>query len=139
MWFVHGRSLLPIAAARLLSRRGNHAAASLRVEVAAFLFAWVLMARHEWSRLYKTAAWRRLREYQLSRQPLCEFCLRTEDVTEATIVDHIKAHKGDLELFHDPSNLQSLCKHHHDSAKQMIDLGKKVVTYGIDGYPIELG
>ncbi|UYE95813.1 hypothetical protein HAAEEKHM_00093 [Sinorhizobium phage AP-16-3] len=97
------------------------------------------MARHEWHRLYKTAAWRRLREYQLSLQPLCEFCLRTEDVTAADIVDHIKAHKGDLELFHDPSNLQSLCKHHHDSAKQMIDLGKKVVTYGVDGYPIELG
>lgn len=65
--------------------------------------------------------------------------MRTEDVTEADVVDHIKAHKGDLDLFHDPSNLQSLCKHHHDSAKQMIDLGKKVVTYGLDGYPIEIG
>ncbi|MER9762414.1 hypothetical protein [Mesorhizobium sp. M0138] len=39
----------------------------------------------------------------------------------------------------DPSNLQSLCKHHHDSAKQMIEHGKSVVTYGVDGYPIELG
>lgn len=70
-------------------------------------------------------------------QPLCEFCLVTEEVTAATVVDHRKAHKGDLDLFYDPSNLQSLCKHHHDSAKQMIDNGKKVVTYGIDGYPIE--
>jgi len=89
-------------------------------------------------RLYKTARWRRLREHQLSIQPLCEFCLITEDVTAATVVDHRRAHRGDLELFHDPSNLQSLCKHHHDSAKQMIDNGKKVVTYGVDGYPIEL-
>lgn len=90
-----------------------------------------------WHHLYQTAAWQRLRSYQLSMQPLCEFCLVTEEVTAATVVDHRKAHKGDLHLFYDASNLQSLCKHHHDSAKQMIDNGKKVVTYGIDGYPIE--
>jgi 5-methylcytosine-specific restriction protein A len=90
-----------------------------------------------WHHLYKTSAWRKLREAQLSIQPLCEFCLRTEDVTAANVVDHRKTHKGDLDLFHDPSNLQSLCKHHHDSAKQMMDHGHKVVTYGVDGYPIE--
>ncbi|MBB3523095.1 HNH endonuclease [Rhizobium sp. BK456] len=72
-------------------------------------------------------------------QPLCEFCLITEDITAAEVVDHIKSHKGDLELFYDSLNLQSLCKHCHDSAKQMIDRGKKVVTYGVDGYPIEMG
>jgi len=97
------------------------------------------MARSEYHHLYQTAAWKRLRHYQLSLQPLCQFCLETEDITAAEVVDHIKAHKGDIELFHDPSNLQSLCKHHHDSAKQMIDRGKKVVTYGVDGYPIEIG
>lgn len=72
-------------------------------------------------------------------QPLCEFCLVTEDVTAADVVDHRKAHKGDMELFHDPRNLQSLCKHHHDSAKQMMERGKKIVTYDLNGYPIELG
>ncbi|MBY3333758.1 HNH endonuclease [Rhizobium laguerreae] len=89
-------------------------------------------------RMYKTARWQRLREHQLSIQPLCEFCLVTEEVTAADVVDHRKAHKGQLDLFYDPSNLQSLCKYHHDGAKQMIDNGKKVVTYGVDGYPIEL-
>ena len=89
-------------------------------------------------KLYKTARWRGLRDYQLSIQPLCEFCLRTEDITAAEIVDHKRKHGGDIGLFYDPANLQSLCKHHHDSAKQMIDNGKKVVTYGLDGYPIEL-
>ncbi|MBY3543659.1 HNH endonuclease [Rhizobium laguerreae] len=88
-------------------------------------------------RMYKTARWQRLREHQLSTQPLCEFCMVTEDVTAADVVDHREAHKGQLDLFYDPSNLQSLCKYHHDSAKQMIDNGKKVVTYGVDGYPIE--
>nr|WP_245272486.1 HNH endonuclease signature motif containing protein [Mesorhizobium sp. LSHC414A00] len=83
--------------------------------------------------------WQRLREHQLATEPLCRMCLRTEDVTAADVVDHITPHKGDVELFHDPSNLQSLCKHHHDSAKQMIEHGKSVVTYDVDGYPIELG
>ncbi len=73
------------------------------------------------------------------RQPLCEFCLITEDVTAADVVDHRQAHKGDLTLFHEPSNLQSLCKHHHDSAKQMMERGKKVAITGVDGYPIEIG
>lgn len=72
-------------------------------------------------------------------QPLCEFCLVTEDVTAADVVDHKKPHKGDAELFHDPNNLQSLCKHHHDSAKQMMERGKKIAIIGVDGYPIELG
>lgn len=97
------------------------------------------MARNAWHRLYQTARWQRLRANQLSMQPLCQMCLITEDITPATVVDHKKNHKGDLVLFHDPDNLQSLCKHHHDSAKQMMDHGKQVVTYGVDGYPIELG
>jgi 5-methylcytosine-specific restriction endonuclease McrA len=91
-----------------------------------------------WHKLYQRARWRSLRQAQLSIQPLCEFCLITEDVTSADVVDHRKPHKGDLKLFYDPDNLQSLCKHHHDSAKQMMERGKKVVTYGVDGYPIEL-
>ncbi|WP_208245101.1 HNH endonuclease signature motif containing protein (plasmid) [Rhizobium sp. T1470] len=92
-----------------------------------------------WHHLYQLAAWRRLRRYQLAAQPLCQFCLITEDVTEATVVDHIKAHKGNLELFHDPSNLKSLCKPCHDGLKQRIDRGKTVTITGIDGYPIEVG
>lgn len=90
-------------------------------------------------RWYKSARWRNLRHYQLTIQPLCEFCLVTEEVTAAEVVDHKQNHKGDERIFFDPANLQSLCKHHHDSAKQMIDHGKKVAITGVDGYPIELG
>ena len=96
------------------------------------------MRPRPWRHLYKTARWQRLREQQLSIQPLCEFCLITEEVTAAEVVDHKKSHKGDERAFFDPSNLQSLCKHHHDSAKQMIDHGKKVTIIGVDGYPIEI-
>lgn len=92
-----------------------------------------------WHHLYQRAAWKRLRTNQLTVRPLCEFCLITEEVTAATVVDHRLPHKGDLDLFHDPSNLQSLCKHHHDSAKQMMDRGRRVAVIGVDGYPIEIG
>lgn len=33
--------------------------------------------------------------------------------TYATVVDHIKPHRGDWGLFTDENNLQSLCEHHH--------------------------
>ncbi|WP_145643812.1 HNH endonuclease [Neorhizobium alkalisoli] len=92
-----------------------------------------------WHHLYQTVAWKRLREHQLAVQPLCEFCLITEDVTAAEVVDHKKPHKGDFELFHDPLNLQSLCAHHHNSAKQLMERGRKVAVIGVDGYPIEIG
>ncbi|WP_292326341.1 HNH endonuclease [Mesorhizobium sp.] len=64
-------------------------------------------------------------------------CLITEDVTEADIVDHIKPHRGDAALFFEPSNLQSLCKYHHDAVKQRVERGSKVAMYGLDGYPVE--
>ncbi len=95
--------------------------------------------KHPWKHLYDTAAWKRLRERQLAIQPLCEFCLITEEITAAEVVDHIEPHKGQLDLFNDPSNLQSLCAHHHNSAKQMMERGKKVAVIGVDGYPIEIG
>lgn len=39
----------------------------------------------------------------------------------AEVVDHIIPHRGDLDLFHDPENWQSLCKHCHDSTKAQIE------------------
>ena len=60
-------------------------------------------------KLYKTARWQRMREYQLTMEPLCRYCLEREEVTAATVCDHIKAHGGDEQLFWDPENLQSLC------------------------------
>jgi 5-methylcytosine-specific restriction protein A len=33
---------------------------------------------------------------------------------KATVVDHIKPHRGDQTLFWDRSNWQALCKQHHD-------------------------
>ncbi|RVN04664.1 HNH endonuclease [Sinorhizobium meliloti] len=89
-----------------------------------------------WRKLYKGARWRALRHRQLMFEPLCRFCIEAEDVTAADVVDHIKAHKGNMDLFFDPANLQSLCKSHHDGAKQRIDKGQNVIRYGADGWPL---
>lgn len=58
--------------------------------------------------------WQKARKQQLKRQPLCEHCLDLDVITPATVVDHIIPHRGDMTLFWDESNWQSLCKRHHD-------------------------
>lgn len=44
------------------------------------------------------------------------FCVRCG--APATVVDHIKPHKGDKTLFCDRNNWQALCTHCHSSVKQ---------------------
>ena len=92
-------------------------------------------ANTPWVRLYKTARWQRLRAYQLSRQPLCEWCLESERVTEANEVHHVHAHKGDLEKFWN-GPFVSTCKSCHSSRGQLEDRGKTVVKFGADGWPL---
>ena len=36
------------------------------------------------------------------------------NLTMATVVDHIKPHRGEQKLFWDRSNWQPLCEHHHN-------------------------
>ena len=68
-----------------------------------------------WHRLYSLPGWARLRTDQLTREPWCAECTRAgRKRTRATVVDHIVPHRGDLRLFADPGNLQSLCKRCHD-------------------------
>lgn len=59
--------------------------------------------------------WRRYRKTYLAEHPLCVICLAKdpEVIREATMVDHIVPHKGDMKLFWDPKNHQSLCTECH--------------------------
>jgi 5-methylcytosine-specific restriction protein A len=72
----------------------------------------------QWSHLYARTAWRVARARYLKANPLCVMCTRVGKTTAATVVDHIRAHKGDMTLFWARSNWQALCKPHHDSTKQ---------------------
>ena len=66
-----------------------------------------------WHRLYDRPEWPRLRADQLAREPFCRECAQRGERTRATEVDHIQPHRGDLRLFLDAGNLQSLCHRCH--------------------------
>ena len=73
---------------------------------------------HGW---YMLPIWTdRLRPAQLLREPYCRECARQYPPSEprhrtpATVVDHIVPHCGNWDVFIDSTNLQSLCKRHHD-------------------------
>ena len=70
-------------------------------------------ARSAASRGYGSKWQRASREY-LAKHPLCVMCLDEGRARTATVVDHIKPHRGNPALFWDPSNWQPLCKEHHD-------------------------
>ena len=72
-------------------------------------------ASARWHDLYNLPLWKEeLRPGQLLREPFCRSCAQKGIRTRATVVDHIKPHRGDWTLFCDPHNLQSLCKGCHD-------------------------
>jgi 5-methylcytosine-specific restriction protein A len=63
------------------------------------------------------ARWQRARLRFLAKHPLCVMCEAENRVGAATVVDHIKPHRGDMVLFWDEANWQPLCAHHHSSDK----------------------
>jgi 5-methylcytosine-specific restriction enzyme A len=89
--------------------------------------------------MYRTKVWKTLRKVQLAQEPLCRRCSRRGVVEQATVVNHIKPHKGDENLFRDVSNLESVCKHCHDSrikSQEMRDYWFDTAV-GDDGMPID--
>lgn len=52
-------------------------------------------------------------------------------------VDHKKPHKGNMELFVDPGNLQTLCHTHHSKDKQIEERYGHAPGAGEDGLPID--
>jgi 5-methylcytosine-specific restriction protein A len=66
-------------------------------------------------------AWQKARERHLASHPLCVYCEREGRVAAATVVDHKTPHRGDMALFWDERNWQSLCVHHHSSDAQKKD------------------
>jgi len=60
-----------------------------------------------------TTQWDKARKGWLAHHPLCVECERQGRTTAATDVDHIVPHRGDMELFWDRENWQSLCGRCH--------------------------
>ena len=67
--------------------------------------------------------WQKKRDRFLKKNPLCAECLKEGIIEVATTVDHIEPHKGDMELFWDEENWQSLCTPHHNKKTAKYDGG----------------
>ena len=62
--------------------------------------------KHRRSRLYDKRVWRRISRIIRDRDVLCRKCRKRL----STQTDHIKPHKGNIDLFLSESNLQGLCE-----------------------------
>jgi 5-methylcytosine-specific restriction endonuclease McrA len=76
-----------------------------------------------WRKRYSTARWQRLRqEVWIRDNYTCQktgiLCIGKYPADNSPVADHIVAHRGDEDLFWDPSNLQTVSKAYHDSQKQ---------------------
>lgn len=65
--------------------------------------------------------------------------MRQGKVVEATVVDHKVPHRGDLKLFWNRRNWQSLCKTCHDSVKAAEERSGRIGGCGLDGLPLDAG
>lgn len=72
-------------------------------------------------KIYNTERWRKLRDWKVVQNPLCELCLKEGMITPADDVHHIRSFmSADIpevryQLAYDPENLMSLCKRHHQA------------------------
>lgn len=88
--------------------------------------------------LYTHRRWRKVREAQLSREPLCRFCLATGKTTAATVCDHIEPHRGNLAAFW-RGPFQSLCQSCHSGAKQELERSGTLRGCDAEGWPLDPG
>ncbi|MCL4065331.1 HNH endonuclease [Pseudomonas sp. GX19020] len=111
------------------------------------------MSKSEWSYLYKNSAWRNARLAHLSAEPICRYCRQAGITNDGSltaggarqadhrrrflVVDHIVPHRGDLGLFWDRLNWQTLCPDHHDIVKQREEVRGFSNARGPDGWPLD--
>lgn len=101
-------------------------------------------AAQDYRRWYKLKAWAHtptgLRwQCLLAALFTCRQCQWTAKAsqTHRLVADHIKPHRGNWELFSDPSNLQCLCDTCHSAAKQQEERLGYSTAIGADGWPVD--
>jgi len=87
--------------------------------------------------LYQTKRWKSERKVFLQEHPFCAICKKYGYLKAATVVDHIKPHKGDEVLFWDQSNWQACCKSCHDSTKQIKERSGVMPGCDAAGIPVD--
>jgi 5-methylcytosine-specific restriction enzyme A len=66
-------------------------------------------------------AWRKARDAHLAQHPLCVCCLANGFIEAASLVDHVVPHKGDMKVFWNVDDWQSLCDWCHKAIKAPIE------------------
>ncbi len=83
-------------------------------------------SKPEYSKVYNSTRWRRLRAEYIKHHPLCIECNRNNIIKEAEVVDHIKEIADGGSIWN-VNNLQSLCdKHHRIKTAMAVNRRKKL-------------
>jgi len=98
----------------------------------------------QYRKLYSGKIWRTLRQKILARDLYrcqrsgCGLLLTggRSDVRSA-VVHHLSPHKGNLKLFYDPDNLQSVCWSCHSGDIQSEEVKGYDSSIGVDGWPVD--
>ena len=81
--------------------------------------------------------WKAAARGHLQRNPFCVRHLKLGQHKRATLVDHEVPHRGDVGLFWDRTNWQSLCKPCHDGPKQRQEKGGRDTSCDVNGIPLD--
>ncbi|MBK4997283.1 HNH endonuclease [Pseudomonas sp. S37] len=81
--------------------------------------------------------WQQAREGWLRKNPLCVRCESAGLKKAATVVDHIRPHRGDMVFFWGRSNWQSLCTNCHSSYKQRLEKSEREAGCDVSGRPLD--
>src|SRR5438552_19045890 len=92
-----------------------------------------MMANAAW---YGSSRWKTRRAEQLRRETYCRFLWTMGQQVLATVADHKQPHRGNEQLFW-RGELWSLCKVHHDCAKQRAERRGYDSAVGLDGWPLD--
>lgn len=77
--------------------------------------------------------WQKSSRGFLAKHPLCAPCQRKGRVTLATLVDHVRPHRGDKVLFWDRANWEPSCTPCHSSDKQREERREAAAAQGEGG------
>ena len=81
--------------------------------------------------------WQLARAGYLRKHPLCVDHERRGSTVAATVVDHVVPHRGDMSLFWDSGNWQSLCQACHDRHKRLLEQSGTVLGCDTNGVPLD--
>jgi 5-methylcytosine-specific restriction enzyme A len=103
---------------------------------------WRTPEAEQYRKLYQAKQWRVLREHVLLRDRFtCQRCKcflkRGRSHPQSAVVHHIKAHKGDPDLFFDICNLQAVCWSCHSGVIQSEEARGYSTEIGADGWPTD--